>query len=67
MNNIRDAIRELKRADENLANKVSQIEILVAGKYATRQELKDFSERIFDRFDRLESNLLSRLDGKADK
>lgn len=67
LNNIRDSIRELKRADENLAAKVSQIEVLVAGKYATRQELQEFATKIFDKLDRLETKIDQKLDGKADK
>ena len=52
------AIRDMQTADKNLAEKVSSIEVLVAGKYVTREEyrgdiadIKDGIKRIYDKMD----------------
>lgn len=60
---IWDSLRELKTTDIRLTEKVSSIEVLIAGQYVKRaelaEELRDINEslqRIFDK-----------LDAKADK
>lgn len=63
LNNIRDGMRELKRADEQLSEKVTHIEILVAGKYATRAEVEIMSDKVMTKLDMI----YEKLDGKADK
>jgi len=60
---IADSMKELKRADAELADKVQGIEILVAGKYVQREELKAMSDALFRKLDRIEL----KLDSKQDK
>lgn len=60
---IADSMRELKITDTLLADKVQAIEVLVAGKYVMREELKAFEDALFKKLDRIES----KLDGKVDK
>lgn len=60
---IADSLKDLKKVDNDLAEKVQGIEILVAGKYTTREEMEKLSEAIFKKLDRIEG----KLDHKADK
>lgn len=60
---LSDSMKELKRTDTVLADKVQAIEVLVAGKYATRDEVTQLGEALFKKLDRIES----KLDGKQDK
>ena len=60
---LSDSMKELKAADISLADKVQGIELLVAGQYVTRIELKGFEDALFKKLDRIES----KLDGKQDK
>jgi len=63
LNSLWTAMKDLQSADLNLAEKVSRIEVLVAGSYVTRDELKDMMKTIFIKLDRIEE----KLDNKADK
>ncbi len=58
-----DGLRDLRNADQILADKVQSIEILVAGSYVTWDGMKDVIRPITDTLNRIES----KLDGKADK
>lgn len=58
-----DSMKELQRADANLADKVSRIEILVAGNYVKRDAFDDAVNRIFQKLDHIEE----KIDRKADK
>ena len=41
LNTVWSAVKELQKADKELAEKVGEIEVLVAGRYMTRVEFKD--------------------------
>ena len=58
-----DSLRELRKADNALTEKVNKIEVQVAGKYITRDEFERAIQRIFDKLDHIEA----KLDRKADK
>ena len=59
LNSIRDSIARLQATDNALADKVQHIEVLVAGKYVTRDDL----QALFGKLDRIEA----KLDKKVDK
>ena len=63
LNSLRDSIRALQKTDAELADKVQHIEILVAGSYVKRDDLKELSTALFNKLDKIEL----KLDGKADK
>jgi len=63
LNSLRDSIRALQKADAELAYKVQHIEVLVAGSYVKRDDLKELSTALFNKLDKIEL----KLDGKADK
>jgi hypothetical protein len=60
---IADSLKDLKSADSELASKVQNIELLVAGTYVKRDELEKLGQAIFVKLDKIES----KLDHKADK
>ena len=63
LNSLRDSIIALQKSDAELADKVQHIEVLVAGSYVKRDDLKELSTALFNKFDTIEL----KLDGKADK
>lgn len=63
LNSVRDSIASLQKTDGELADKVQHIEVLVAGTYVKRDDLKELSVALFNKLDKIEL----KLDGKADK
>lgn len=63
LNNIKSSIDELRKADSLLADKVQQIEVLVAGTYVKRDDMDKLAEALFAKLDKIEM----KLDNKADK
>ena len=58
-----DSLKELQAADKDLVEKVSRIEVLVAGNYVRREEFDRAVERLFVKLDSIELT----IDAKADK
>ena len=52
-----DELKALHKADTELADKVGRIEVLVAGKYVTRDEFDRAVQRIFQKLDNIEVHL----------
>ena len=57
------ATKDLQRADAELAKRVGEIEVLVAGNYVSRQEFDRVIDKLFNKLDAIEL----KLDKKADK
>lgn len=57
------ALKDLQTADTKLAEKVSSIEVLVAGQYIKRDDFDKVADTIFKKLDRIDE----KLDKKADK
>ena len=57
------ATKDLQRADAELTKRVSEIEVLVAGNYVSRQEFDRVIDKLFNKLDAIEL----KLDKKADK
>ena len=51
------AHKDLQAADKELAEKVSKMEVLVAGQYITRDEFERAVQRIFDKLDHIEMKI----------
>lgn len=60
---LHESVKDLQEQDKKLAEKVSSIEVLVAGNYVKRDDFDKSLEAIFRKLDRIED----KLDGKADK
>ena len=56
-------IMDLKRSEYSIWKKLTEIEVLVAGKYPTRLEMDSTLSELFNMLRRIED----KLDGKADK
>jgi len=63
VNATRESVKDLQRADSELADKVHEIDKLVAGNYVRRDEMKEYMGEIREDLQRI----FSKLDGKADK
>lgn len=60
---IWQSVKELQEADSRLVEKMSNIEVLVAGRYVKREDLSRDLAAVFSKLDRIED----KLDKKADK
>lgn len=60
---IWQAVKDLQKADKELAEKVGSIEVLVVGDYVKKNEFHVVSSGIFAKLDRIED----KLDKKADR
>ena len=58
-----EALKDLKGADDKLAREVSDLKVLVAGQYVSRESFDKLSNAIFTKLDRIED----KLDHKVDK
>jgi len=63
LNNVWSALKELQAVDRDLAEKVASIEVLVAGKYITRDEFNMTLSQVFGKLDRI----IDTLNQKADR
>lgn len=63
LNNLTQSMRDLTRADANLAIKVQNIELLVAGNYIKREEFDSKINAVFNKLDSIEEKIDRRLDG----
>jgi lipoprotein NlpI len=58
-----DSYKDLKKDDVELAEKVNQIEILVAGQYVKRDDFDRVASAIFSKLDKISD----KIDKKADR
>lgn len=63
MNAIWQSVKDLQKADKELTEKVSQMEVLVAGAYVKKDDFNELSKALFSKLDRIED----KLDKKVDK
>lgn len=56
------ALKDLQRADKELAEKVASIEVLVAGRYITREEFNTVVNAVFTKLDRIQDTLSNKVD-----
>ena len=58
-----DSLRDLRKADNALTEKVNKIEVVVAGQYVTREDFDGTINILFAKLDKISD----KLDNKADK
>lgn len=63
LNAVWQAVKDLQSADKQLVEKVSQIEVLVAGAYVKKDEFMSQMNALFAKLDKIED----KIDKKADK
>jgi hypothetical protein len=62
LNTVWAAVKDLQEADKDLAEKVGNIEVLVAGRYITREEFNSTLNQVFERLDRIRDLLSTKAD-----
>ena len=62
LNNLWTAVKELQATDKELAEKVGQIEVLVAGRYVTRDEFNATLNQVFTKLDTIRDIVSKKAD-----
>lgn len=57
LNAVWQATKDLQRADSELAKRVGEIEVLVAGNYVTRQEFDRVVDKLFAKLDAIDMKI----------
>lgn len=57
-----DAVKDLQESDKDLAEKVSRIEVLVAGEYVKKDEFNQIMLRLFEKLDHIEAKIEQKQD-----
>lgn len=60
---IYDALQELQRRDDQITNKINQIEVLLAGQYVNRSQFDNSMMLVFNKLD----SISEKLNNKADR
>lgn len=55
------SLNDLQKRDEQLADKISHIEVMVARCYVTREETERLFTKVFDKLDRIDEKLNKHL------
>jgi uncharacterized coiled-coil protein SlyX len=62
LNTMWVSLKDLQAADTKLAEKVSAIEVLVAGQYVTREEFNTTMSAMFMKLDKIQDTLNTKVD-----
>ena len=62
LNTMWSSLKDLQTADAKLVEKVSAIEVLVAGQYVTREEFTTTMNAMFMKLDRIQDTLNKKVD-----
>lgn len=62
LKSVYDAIKNLERTDAKLIGKISEMEVLVAGRYMTRDEFNTAMTAVFNKLDRIQDILSHKVD-----
>ncbi len=63
LNALWQAVKDLQKADKELADKVAAVDKVVAGDYVRRDEFQEMTKALFQKLDRIED----KVDKKADR
>ena len=63
LNAVWQAVKDLQKADKILADRIGEIEVLVASSYITKTDFTNVTDAIFRKLDRIED----KIDTKKDK
>jgi len=62
LNTVWVAVKDLQKADKELADKVGEIEVLVAGRYMTRDEFNNTLAQVFNKLDTIRDMIAKKAD-----
>lgn len=63
LNAVWQSVKDLQKSDKDIAAKVADIEVLVAGDYVKKNEFQDNIKALFAKLDKIED----KIDRKVDK
>jgi len=59
---IWEGLRELQKADLELATRVNEVQLVVAGQYVKREDMERIQTALFAKLDRIENKLDLKMD-----
>jgi hypothetical protein len=62
LNTVWVSVKELQKANKDLADKVGEIEVLVAGRYMTRDEFNNTLAQVFNKLDTIRDMIAKKAD-----
>jgi ribosomal protein S11 len=62
LNTVWAAVKDLQKADKELAEKVADIEVLVAGRYVTREDFNQVLNQVFTKLDVIRDLIAQKAD-----
>lgn len=62
LNAVWQSVKDLQKADKDLADKVASVDKLVAGDYVRRDEFQDMTKALFTKLDRIEDKVDRKVD-----
>ena len=62
LNALWQAVKDLQKADKELADKVAAVDRVVAGDYVRRDESQDMTKALFQKLDRIEDKVDKKVD-----
>jgi hypothetical protein len=62
LNTVWGAVKDLQAADKELTEKVGEIEVLVAGRYITREEFNTVLNQVFAKLDTIRDLVSQKAD-----
>ena len=57
-----EGLRELQKADLQLASRVNEVQLVVAGQYVKREDMERIQTALFAKLDRIENKLDLKMD-----
>jgi len=57
-----EGLRELQKADLELASRVNEVQLVVAGQYVKREDMERIQAALFAKLDRIENKLDLKMD-----
>lgn len=67
LKSVREDMKDLRNGNTKTADRVHEIETLIAGQYIKRGESQQITDTIFNKLDSMSQNILARFDALSDK
>lgn len=64
---IWDTLQQFQNENKEVVNRISAIEVLVAGEYVRKDEFKDFCKAMFVKLDRIDDKISGKMDKTHDR
>ena len=67
MRSLNESIRRLHQSDKDIMDRIQHVEVLVAGKYVTREEVNSQYLNLITKLESIDAKLTAKIDQKVDK